>query len=79
MQAQELIQLPAAELEKRLEDAYREQFNLRFQRSQRKLTDTNSLKRVRRDIARLQTVVRQRELAAEMGARQQTGAEAKKS
>ena len=75
MEAKELIPLPDAELDKRLDDAYREVFNLRFQKAQRQLTDMNTMKRVRRDIARIKTVMRQRELAAEI----QKSAEAKKS
>lgn len=63
MQAQELITLPTPELEKRLDDAHRELFNLRFQRAQNQLKDVNSMKRVRRDIARIKTALRQRELA----------------
>lgn len=73
MEAKELLQMPVAELEKRLDDAHREEFNLRFQKAQRKLTDTNSLRRVRRDIARLKTVMRQREIAAEVAQKQTEG------
>lgn len=32
MEAKELLQMPVAELEKRLDDAHREEFNLRFRR-----------------------------------------------
>jgi len=39
-------------------------FNLRFQKAQRKLTDTNGVRRVRRNIARINTVLRQRQIAA---------------
>jgi large subunit ribosomal protein L29 len=69
MQAQELITLPVEELEKRLDDAHRELFNLRFQRAQNQLKDVNSMKRVRRDIARIKTVLCQRELAQALQAR----------
>ena len=64
MEAKELLQLPVAELEKQLDDAQREMFNLRFQKAQRKLTDTNGVRRVRRNIARINTVLRQRQIAA---------------
>ncbi len=64
MEAKELLQLPMAELEKQLDDAQREMFNLRFQKAQRKLTDTNGVRRVRRNIARINTVLRQRQIAA---------------
>ena len=69
MQAQELIALPMAELQKKLDDAHRELFNLRFQRAQNQLKDVNTMKRVRRDIARIKTVLRQRELAQALQAR----------
>ena len=69
MQASELIVLPTPELEKKLDDSYRELFNLRFQRAQNQLKDLNSIKRVRRDIARVKTVIRQREIAQTLQAR----------
>jgi large subunit ribosomal protein L29 len=61
----ELAGLGSAELEGKLDDAYKELFNLRFQRAQGQLTDTNSVKVVRHNIARIKTVMRQRELAAQ--------------
>ncbi len=63
MQANEMIALPTPELEKKLDDAYRELFNLRFQRAQNQLKDANTMRRVRRDIARIKTVLHQRKLA----------------
>ncbi|MFC1464011.1 MAG: 50S ribosomal protein L29 [Candidatus Brachytrichaceae bacterium NZ_4S206] len=75
MQARELIKLPTPELEAKLDDAYRELFNLRFQRAQGQLTDTNSIKRVRHDIARIKTILRQRELAAQLTAQSATSGE----
>jgi large subunit ribosomal protein L29 len=69
MYAKDLITMPTPELEKRLDDSYRELFNLRFQRAQNQLKDQNTLKRVRRDIARIKTVLRQRELAQTLQAR----------
>jgi large subunit ribosomal protein L29 len=64
MEARELSKMTTPELEGKLDDAYKELFNLRFQRAQGQLGDQNSLKRVRHDIARIKTVLRQRELAA---------------
>lgn len=66
MKAAELSGLATPELEKRLDDAHRELFNLRFQRAQNKIKDTNSIKRVRHDIARIKTVLRQRQLAEQI-------------
>ena len=71
MKARELSTLSTPELESKLDDAYRELFNLRFQRAQRQLTDTNSIRRVRHDIARIKTILRQRELAAQITAQRQ--------
>jgi large subunit ribosomal protein L29 len=61
----ELSALPTAELSGKLDDAYKELFNLRFQRAQGQLTDSNSIKTVRHNIARLKTILRQRDLAAQ--------------
>jgi large subunit ribosomal protein L29 len=61
----ELAGMSSAELDGKLDDAYKELFNLRFQRAQGQLTDTNSVKVVRHNIARIKTVMRQRELAAQ--------------
>jgi large subunit ribosomal protein L29 len=61
----ELSALPTAELSGKLDDAYKELFNLRFQRAQGQLTDSNSIKTVRHNIARLKTILRQRSLAAQ--------------
>ena len=61
----ELAGLSSAELDGKLDDSYKELFNLRFQRAQGQLTDTNSVKVVRHNIARIKTVMRQRELAAQ--------------
>ncbi len=69
MQARELITLPTPELEKKLDDTYRELFNLRFQSAQNQLKDLNTIKRVRHDIARIKTVLRQRQLAQTLQAR----------
>lgn len=56
-----------AELNKQLDDLYHELFNLRFQRTAGQMPNTNRLREVRRDIARLKTVMRERELLAARG------------
>jgi large subunit ribosomal protein L29 len=58
--------LASSELQSKIDDAYKELFNLRFQRAQGQLTDGNSITVVRHNIARLKTVLRQREIAAQM-------------
>lgn len=69
MEARELLNLAAGELDGKLDESYKELFNLRFQRAQSQLTDLSSIKRVRRNIARIKTVQRQRELAALVAAK----------
>ena len=61
----ELTALSNAELLGRIDDYHKELFNLRFQKAQGQLSDTNVSKSVRRTIARIKTIMRQRELAAQ--------------
>lgn len=51
-----------AQLSKRLEEAKAELFNLRFSQAVGSLEDHGRMKAVRRDIARIYTVAREREL-----------------
>jgi large subunit ribosomal protein L29 len=64
MDMKELRALTDAELVNKLDDSYQEMFNLRFQKSTGKLTNTVRVREVRRDIARIRTLMRERELAA---------------
>ena len=68
MKASELREMSRERLLTELENAYQELFNLRFRLATRQLTDTNALKRARRDIARIRTVLRKQELAEEYAA-----------
>ena len=61
----ELTALGNTELLGRIDDYHKELFNLRFQKAQGQLSDTNVSKSVRRTIARIKTIMRQRELAAQ--------------
>jgi len=63
--ARELRPLGIPELRRRLEDAHEELFKLRFQKATKQLTNTNRVRDVRHNIARLSTLLRERELAAE--------------
>jgi large subunit ribosomal protein L29 len=65
MKINELRSQNNAELARRLDDAYQEMFNLRFQRATGKLANTARFGEVRRDIARIKTILRERELAGE--------------
>ena len=60
--AAELRALDAEELEIKLRDAKEELFNLRFQNATGQLDNSARLKTVRREIARIYTVIREREL-----------------
>ena len=63
MQVREVRNMGTADIRKKLEDAREEHFNLRFQRASGQLEDYTQLKRVRREIARLLTILREREIA----------------
>ncbi len=64
MQISELRNLDVKEIEAKLESTYQELFNLRFQWASGQLADHNRMTSLRRDIARMKTVLRERELAA---------------
>lgn len=74
MQPYEIRTLTNAEIGQRLDEAYEEMFNLRFQRRTGQLKNTARLSQVRRDIARLKTVMRERELAAWLAAQEENHA-----
>ena len=60
--AYELRELNSGELTTRLREAKEELFNLRFQMATGQLTNNRRLRTVKRDIARIYTVIREREL-----------------
>ena len=55
----------AAELNEELVAAKKELFNLRFQNATNQLDNTSRIKEVRKNIARIQTVITQKEKVAE--------------
>lgn len=65
MRAREIREMSDAEIRQRVEEAYEELFNLRFKLATNQLTNTNEIKRVRQNIARMKTVLREREIWAE--------------
>ncbi len=67
MKNEEMRAANDAELYKQLDDLYQELFNLRFQKTVGQLPNTNRLEQVRREIARVKTFLRQRELVATRG------------
>jgi large subunit ribosomal protein L29 len=63
MKAEEIRQWNGTELEARLKELKEEQFKLRFQASMMQLENPSLVKKIRRDIARIRTVLRERALA----------------
>jgi large subunit ribosomal protein L29 len=65
MKYQDIKELTDEELAKKLEDGRSELFNLRFQMATNQLDNTARVKSVKHDIARVQTEMRARQIAAE--------------
>lgn len=63
--ATELRDLPVEELEQRLAETKEELFNLRFQNATGQLDNYKRLGQLRKEIARLKTILRERELSAQ--------------
>ena len=64
MKAAELRALSADDLQSKLKEARAELFNLRFQMATGQLDNTARVKEVKKDIARIQTEMRAREMSA---------------
>ena len=62
MKIDEIRALSDEELSKRVEEAHQELFNLRFRLATRQLVNHRELPKVKRAIARMKTVIREREL-----------------
>lgn len=63
MRSSEIRNLSRVEIVRRLDEAHQELFNLRFQFATGQLKNTTRLSEVRHDIARLRTIMRDKELA----------------
>ncbi len=68
MTISEIRALATPEVEAKLDDAREELFKLRFQFSSGQLSDYSRLRATRRLIARLATVLRERQIAAALAA-----------
>ena len=64
MRADEIRELTNDELRSRVDEIERERFNLRFRAATETLEDPLRLRMLRKDVARLKTVMRERELEA---------------
>lgn len=63
MKASEIRKLSAEELAAKLGDLKKDLFNLRLQLTTNQLENTNKITEVKRDIARVNTVIREKQLA----------------
>jgi large subunit ribosomal protein L29 len=64
MAVKDIRGLEVKEIEHKLDESYKELFNLRFQWEAGQLVDNNRITVVRRDIARMKTILREREIVA---------------
>ena len=64
MKAKEIRELTTAEIEQNVKSLKEELFNLRFQLATGQLENTARIREVRKSIARMKTIARQRELNA---------------
>ena len=62
MRADEIRALSNEELTGQLEEAHQELFNLRFRLATRQLVNHREIRKVKKKIARMMTIMRQREL-----------------
>ncbi len=63
MKAFEIRNLSDGEIQTKVEEAYEELFNLRFQLAIGQVKDPSRIKLLKRDIARMKTVLNERKLA----------------
>ena len=59
MKASEIRDLNPEEIKSKVADSREEMMNLRFQQVTGQLTDTSSIRIIRRDIARMETILRE--------------------
>lgn len=64
MKAKEIVNLSDEELEAKLKELKSELFNLRFRQASRQLENPMQINLVKKDIARVNTVIRARQLKA---------------
>ena len=62
MKAKEIRDLTTSEIEEQIKSSKEELFNLRFQLATGQLKETARIRKVRKTIARLKTVAREREI-----------------
>jgi large subunit ribosomal protein L29 len=65
LKIREIRALSSEELRKQLDDSYRELLNLRFRLATRQLVNQHEIYNVRKRVARIKTIIRERELLGE--------------
>ena len=65
MKAEDIREWDDVEIQARLSELKEEQFKLRFQGSMLELENSALINQIRRDIARLKTILRERQLAGD--------------
>ncbi len=65
MKTEEMRSLGIEELIKKVGEAHQELFNLRFRLSTRQLVNHRELPKVKKEIARLETIIREKQLNAQ--------------
>ena len=68
MKVEEIRKLTVEEIRTKMADSHDELMKLRFQQVTGQLTDSSRLRNLRRDIARMETILRESELVAMEGA-----------
>ena len=76
MRAEEIREMSDADIRSRIGELEEERFRLRFRSATETLEDPLRLRTIRRDVARLKTVLRERELAAAPAGRTSRGSRA---
>jgi large subunit ribosomal protein L29 len=67
LKSSDIRDLPLDDIEQQLAETKQELFNLRFQNATGELDNYMRLKELRRDVARILTIIRERELAEQGG------------
>jgi large subunit ribosomal protein L29 len=68
LKVEEIRALSEAELVKQLEAAHQELFNLRFRLSTKQLVNHREIPKVKRNIARIETIITEKKLGIKAGA-----------
>ena len=62
MRPDQIRALSTVELQRQLQEAFRELFNLRMRKETRQLANVMEIRKARKNVARIKTILREREL-----------------